>query len=120
MCDFHIWYEARFNPGDPWVKKGPEAVVPYEDFGGYYRYWITDERGAVPEHLELLKQETLGADMKRVLQPFADHALPDVPWVNKGPSHFPWPEYYTPQAVDLVEAKFRWTFESGLYQKVPR
>ena len=125
MCDFHLWYEYRFHPGDDFQRKaGPEGG--YEDFGGYYHYWLEVD-GVVPSNVGLCRFENLEAEFKAAVAPFADKELGTFPHANAAryDSRDKWWHYYRHEkqpevAIELVEQKFAWTFDTGLYPKTNR
>lgn len=120
-CDFHIWYEHRFHPNNPLIKKPPSAVTGYADWGGYYWYWLSVD-GALPSNLQILKQEELGHTLPLALAPYIDGPPPDVPVVNKGGS-VDWEAVFSAGGINLgrrsmaiITSKFRWCIEQGHYK----
>jgi hypothetical protein len=123
ICDFHLWYEERFSGTDP-IRPKPTGFPKdgYAGFGGYFRFWFSDDSGEIPSNLVLYRMESLG-DFSPDNFPELDHHIRiDTEWtlprLNEGPGlrgHVQ--EYYTPEAEELVASKFRWTFETRLYNR---
>ncbi len=123
MCDFHLWYEARMHPEDEFRQK-PNPSNGYEGFGGYYHYWLEVD-GAIPENVGLCRFENLAEEFTAAIAPFA---LSSGEFPNSNAARYDkdkWWHYYRHEkhparAIDLVESKFAWTWEQGLYEKVNR
>lgn len=113
-CDFHLWYEDRFNPQEALVERaGPENG--YAGFGGYYLYWIS-VNGEIPQNLKVVDYDRVAEDLPKMLASFKDGELAPLPFVNTGTARGPTQEYYTPDAALMVEQKFQWAF-ANLYQR---
>ena len=121
--DFHIWYAHRFHPGENWVE-APRGDGTYNFWGGYYRFWLFDEDGRKPPNLTVLKAEDMNQTFPAALAPWIAGAPPEMPHANRT-AHADYTEYYShPEAervrksLAIVEEKFRWTFDEGLYEKM--
>lgn len=116
--DFHVWYLQNhgYEPGMPAEvqeqtrKTDIETKNRYQDFGGMFRFWLTVD-DEIPDNVLILRQERLGEDLREALLPFANGALPEVPWRNTSSHPRPAYEYYTPLAARIVEDKCKWAFE---------
>lgn len=108
-CDFHVWYERTYGNEDVRRSEYRKRRRTYADYGGMYRYWLEVD-GGVPDNVEVVKLEEMGEALPRALQPYADHELPEPPRKNKTGRRGTWDEYYTPQAVEIVNRKARWAF----------
>jgi len=119
-CDFHIWYESVF--GGPKGSKyrlnmaHRDPFTRYEQFGGYYRYWVEVD-GAIPQNVSILKQEDLAETLLPAVREFTIPDPPPLHRSNRGPRRAETIEYYTPHAARVIEAKFRWTFDRGYYDR---
>ena len=115
--DFHIWYEAQFTAGAPLERKSHQ--LSYEQLGGFYRYWVTID-GAVPTNVLMLRQETLEHSFPLACAPWIDGTPPAMHRSNEsnGLDHIAFINYTS--TLDTIERKFKWTFDQGFYDKVPR
>lgn len=113
-CDFHVWYEERV----PGASKTIARDRGYQDFGGYYRYWLETSEGEIPDHLHIVRFENLADGFVEACRPFVS-SLPPTPFPheNAGPRRRDTQAYYTDLARALVEDKFRWTFAEGFYKR---
>lgn len=118
-CDFHLWYEQRFASDQPIVKKYPGPDTDYANFGGYYLYWLAVD-DAIPPNVEILRSEDLNVTLPASLGVDADLGR-----INTSPHHANFAEYFSHpnpakvhRALERIEQKFKWTFESNLYQKL--
>jgi len=125
MSDWHV-YDPRALPDGrrrttASVKgiAGLDKGAGYMEFGGYYHYWLAID-GEIPDNVALVRQETLDRDFPYALKDIAGGIHP-MPRSNTGPMHKPDVEsYYSVMAMDIVEAKFAWAFDAGLYQRWKR
>lgn len=117
MSDFHLWYEHKFDPGRPNLPLDAPANR-YTDFGGFYFYWLAVDN-QIPDNVRIVTFERLNEDMPSLLTPFLGFT-PELPHMNRTGEKRKIHEYYTLRAAELVEAKFRWTFHHGIYEKLPR
>jgi len=101
---FHVWYEQHVVDPQPTRKT-------YEDYGGFYRYWLELD-GEIPATLCLLRQETLADDLRAALE--IEGELPIKNHVNY---HRDVRDYYTPQAVRVVNKRYEWCFGEGWYEQ---
>lgn len=122
-CDFHIWYEHRFHPNNPLIRKPPSAVTSYADWGGYYWYWLSVD-GALPDNLVILKQEDLQTTGPAALAPFMDGTPPPMPEKNVG-GGMDWVQVFSAGGIDrgnislaIITQKFRWCLENEYYPVV--
>ena len=122
-CDFHLWYEMELHPDEHRIRGN--YADNYDGFGGYYHYWLAVD-GEIPGNVGLCRFENLEEEFTRAIAPFANGDVGEFPHVN-ATRHNPdkWWKYYRhakqpERAMDLVEAKFAWTFETGLYPKTNR
>lgn len=120
MCDFHLQYEDRYHQDAPWQTKGT-PMDGYAGFGGYYRYWIADESGEIPPNVRLIRQEELGPQFIEA----SGMTGAEFRVVNSHGGKGNVMEYYQHPtqpglALDLVEAKFAFTWAQGFYDKAVR
>lgn len=112
-CDFHVWYEEAIEG----ATKTVATREGYEEFGGYYAYWLA-VNNVIPDNVVLVKFEELSDAFPKAVAEWAD---PDVsfPHLNPGPKRGDTREYYTTRlAAQLVTRKFAWTFDVGLYEEM--
>lgn len=118
-CDFHVWYEQHigFEPAQPKELQRiltqtltTESHNRYENFGGYYRYWLTVD-DEIPDNVQVIRCEELDEELPNILRPFMQCEPPPVKRLNTSPHGSNTKAYYTPLAASLVEAKFQWAFE---------
>jgi len=121
LADFHLWYEERFHNSDPWRRRPPGPERNYENFGGYYLYWLTVD-GAIPKNVEIVKMEEMNEKLPELLQPYAKAKISKLKKENVSPRSEGYAEYYShpdPEkakaAIERVEQKFQWTFAQGHY-----
>ena len=106
--DFHVWYDNHFG----WEKKRnrysgtmmPITGKRYEDFGGFYPYWLAID-GTIPANVMLVKLE----EVERV--PALLEIDAPMPKLNPSPMRADPREYYSREAAEIVEGKFSWAFE---------
>lgn len=108
--DFHVWYEETI--GDR--TKTTAKKLGYQDFGGFYPYWLANEDNTFPDNLELVRFEQLEA-FPGMFADYVEGEPGEMKHLNPGPKTGDTKEYYNAVAVQIVERKFRWAFESGLY-----
>ena len=121
--DFHIWYQNRIAFDQPWVEQ-PRGDGTYTQFGGYYRFWISDERGRVPENLKLLRMEDdVRNAWPKLLEGYANQT-PPLHTRNRSPRSKRFLQYYrhsdedrVRQSLKIVREKFAWTFDEGHYHE---
>ena len=119
--DFHIWFETQHGSSDASVnlRRSASMTARYPFHGGYFRYWL-DVDGEVPDNVVLIRMEELDNVWLPTVAEFAVDDAPGLSRINAGPK----PnmelqkvlEDYTPLALEIVNAKFQWTFETNLYQ----
>lgn len=109
LADFHIWYEQRFHPDEPFIKKPPTAQNGFADWGGYFPYWLAVD-GVIPDNVMILRQEELSHQFPLALAPWIDGPPPEL-GVRNQTAHASWEQYYnSARALEIVHQKFRWTF----------
>ena len=111
MCDFHVWYEETVGQ----ARKTVATERGYNDFGGYYRYWLEVD-GEIPPNVVVVRMEEIETAFPAAV---ADYARPDpapFPHMNAQPKRAETQAYYTPLARRLVEEKFTWAF-AGYYER---
>ena len=124
--DFHVWYlqHHAYQPGMTEAEQqqlrridieNQPGANQYTDFGGLFRFWLTVD-GEIPDNVCVLRQESLGEELRNAIAPFADHELPELPRKNTSSHPRPTHEYYTPLAARLVEEKCQWAF-ANYYQR---
>jgi len=126
-CDFHVWYEQHhgYRPGQSAAEQqqtrptdipAADGQNRYEDFGGYYRYWLTVD-GEIPKQVCLVKLETINT-VRVWLKPFAKGELPDVPVSNVSPHNGSYEAWLLrwPYSSSLIKRKFAWTFGQQHYR----
>lgn len=91
------------------------------DHGGSARpiesYFEID--GRTPPTMRILRQESLHDELPRVLRD-AGIEIPATAALaaeNESP-HGPWLEYYTRAAAEAVNARYRWVFDRGFYERL--
>lgn len=109
MADWHV-YDQR--PTDGRVRSVAPDYGGYEHFGGYYPYWLFVD-GSLPDNVKLVRFERLAEDFPKAL---GLEGSP-MPHSNAGPEAMDARPYYSPKAVAIVERKFAWIFEHGLYPR---
>ena len=126
-CDFHTWFEQHYGwePGlsaeeqKRRQERAPARIAgdTYEQYGGYYRYWL-EVNGGIPDNVVMLRQEHLGRELPIWLEPFADHELPRLTERKNASSHLDDAQlYYRDAGREAVEWKFQWTFDKGMYPR---
>lgn len=118
-CDFHLWYEQHhgYKPGmtpEQQTQANTEGGTTdqrYENFGGYFRYWLEVD-GTIPDNLKVLKAEDLNETLPATIEQYATEKLGDVATLNTSEHGSKTQEYYTPIAARIVEDKFKWAFEN--------
>lgn len=75
--------------------------------------------GRIPSAMRILRQESLTADLPRVLRE-AGVAVPDDAAVapENESRHGPWLDYYTRAAAEAVNDRYRWVFDRGFYERL--
>lgn len=117
MSDWHVYDPRRLNGTRNLQRTVAPPDAGYEHFGGYYAYWLQVD-GKVPDNVTLLRFETMGRDFPRALSEYLGKPLPDtMPHENKGPGADEVRPYYSPEAVQIVNSKFRWAFRKGLFMQ---
>jgi hypothetical protein len=109
--DFHVWYkEHHARP----------PVPAHELYGpvGLYDWWYTVD-GEIPPNVELVKLEEMRARLPRLIEPYANGPIPDLPHENTAGKPGDWWDYYTPEALSIVDRKFRPCFDAGHYPRFP-
>jgi hypothetical protein len=126
-CDFHVWYEQHFGwqPGQSkqeqqarmMSKPAADGRNRYEDWGGFYRYWLTVD-GEVPKQVCLVKLETLDT-IRQWLKPFAKGDLPELPQLNASPHNGRWFDWCWrwPFSANVINIKFLWCFNKSFYHR---
>lgn len=98
--DFRHWYEqTNLGKGRPLSRS-------------YFRWWMEVD-GAIPEHVLCLGLENLD-QLPGLLG--VDAPPPQVR--NTSPHGKDVTAYFTPEAVEIVNNRFQWTFEQRLYPKL--
>lgn len=106
-CDFHVWYDETVN-GET---KTTSERASYNDFGGYYRYWLAVD-GEIPPNVEVVRFERMAKRIPTLLaERLGVQRLPPMPERNAGPPRNEPREYFSELAMRLVEEKFPWAFE---------
>lgn len=123
-CDFHVWYEQHYGyePGQSYqdqIKKritdapAAEGANCYQDFGGYYRYWVT-YNGEIPDTVRLVPVAHIDEDLPRLLRPYAHgRDLPEPSWLNTSPHQVAEYDWIPKAARPILERKFSWYFAEG-------
>jgi hypothetical protein len=116
-ADFHVWYEQRFHEGESIARKPPSAETSYEGWGGFYPYWVGVD-GAIPDNVHMIRMEEMSHQLPLALAPYMDGPPPEMYRRNEGPvDESKYLRYITdaPNTIKTIEAKFKWTFENGIY-----
>lgn len=109
LCDFHIWYEAHYDPNRGRWRE--DTGIEFD----HYRTWLL-VGGEIPPNVVIVKMEELATAWQPLLAEFVPNP-PPLPVVNShAAGRPPVDELYTPEAARLVEQKFPWTFET-LYER---
>jgi hypothetical protein len=123
--DYHVWDKRPVMiDGNVIERTVAEDVVPpesgYSMFGGFYRYWLGDETGEIPDNVEVVRFEHLSEEFPMALKPWAGVVRP-MEKKNEGPAHRPDPvPYYSELAIELVERKFAHAFDQEWYERWER
>lgn len=91
------------------------------DHGGAERpieaYFEID--GRIPPNMRILRQESLHADLPRALREAGIDVPASARLVAENESrHGPWLDYYTRAAAAAVNARYRWVFDHGFYERL--
>jgi len=127
VSQYTFWRE-EYDRG----KRGPEFELahnksfaefiadPVSNFGcqgnygkGVYWYWMNFNKEILP-NLDVVKLDDL-TQLEAVVQPF-QLLRGSIDKTNTS-NHKPWEEYYDDDSKKIVQEKFKWTFEMGLYDK---
>jgi hypothetical protein len=77
-------------------------------------YFLLD--GRVPPNLQIIRFENLLQDLKAALQRVGIEKVLDFPHLNRS-HHADFRLYYTQRAEEAVYQKYKWAFDSGLYER---
>ena len=122
-CDFHLWYEQhpafQEELSAEEQQRRQEAArmhisgERYEDYGGYYRYWLEVD-GRIPTNVRLLRAESLQRELMDAINPFAcRHPLPALHRKNTSSHGAPTQDYYSDEGRAAVERKFAYCFDTA-------
>lgn len=114
MSDWRVWYETtvRGRPADM------RAVLEYLDQWGLYEYWIAPETGGVPDNLRIVHCEELSKTFPLAVEKYCGGVFP-MPFKRTSPHKSDRTlDYLPPPAIDLINRRFRWTFDQGLYEMI--
>jgi len=108
---------------EEWVQK-PKGDGTYAFWGGYYKFWLTDDVGRFPDNLEIVKMEEMNEKVPKLLEPWIGGELPPMPHDNKT-AITAWTLYYADprrarieKTLAIIEDKFKWTFDNGYYERL--
>ena len=87
---------------------------------GYYRQWICNELGEIPTNVTLIRQEELAEQFESVSGMTGGTFRNINAMGTRNVMEYYNSERFTGQALDVVEAKFAWTFSQGFYSKAVR
>lgn len=90
------------------------AMDHWKADGDLYRWWLNVD-GELPDNLNIIRVSELESELPAATDPFAQREA-DIPHVNRS-SHGPVRDYYTAGAIEAVNEKYPWTFESGWYDQ---
>jgi len=75
--------------------------------------------GRTPASMRILRQESLPDELPRALRDAGIDVPSAVPLSAENESrHGPWLDYYTRAAAEAVNARYRWVFERGFYERL--
>ena len=121
LCDYHVAMEQHTGyPGgtndDP-----KETGKRYRDYGGFYRYWLAmDSDGEIPDNLWRIEMEDIEGPLRQICGFDFPEPIPygdGIKNLNRTPLRGQPRDYYSQRAAKLVEEKFGWAFDSGLYER---
>ncbi len=78
-------------------------------------YFLLD--GKVPPNLRIIKFENLVEELKAALRQVGIEQVADFPHLNRS-RHADFRLYYTRRAEEAVYQKYKWAFDSGLYERL--
>jgi len=119
LSDWHV-FDRRPVDGQQ-MRTVADSLGGYREFGGYYRYWLELD-GRIPDNVRLVRFERLDTDFPIALEEVLGYRG-DMTRENVGPksgerdvfSYYQRTSLVDP--LDVVESKFAWCFEQGLYKR---
>lgn len=110
---FHVWYEQHVSPGPP-----PETGKQYEDFGGFYHYWLEAD-GVIPANVRVVRQEELATEFPALVEPYLRNWQAEPMKHLNSSAHIGHPLlWYTGLACEVVRQRYPWAFKN--YYDNPR
>lgn len=113
--DFQIAAERTLEEFIRHPRSNHIAMDYWKDDGDLYRWWLNVD-GEIPTNVQIIRLCDLETQLPAATDDFSTREA-DIPHVNAS-THGPLGEYFTQGAIDAVEEKYRWTFDSGLYRRV--
>jgi hypothetical protein len=111
--DFRLWYETAVRQLTTDTTKALQHIRRW----GFYEYWVCNERGEMPSNVQLMRCENLSQAFPEAVAKFCGGEYPMVHERTSPHKDNPF-LYLGPVAIQMINERFRWIFEQGLYDKV--